>query len=73
MDLFQAPLKHFHMERQAEELTLNTWSLPSNAEQKMDGRAAEIRYHRSLVALLGLQGWRGGHVARSAPRFQIPH
>lgn len=32
MDLFQAPLKHFHMERQAEELTLNTWSLPSNAE-----------------------------------------
>lgn len=40
MDLFRASLKHFHMERLAEELTLKTWSLTPNAEQRMDERAA---------------------------------
>ena len=73
MDLFQALPKHFHMERQAEELTLQTWSLTSNAELELDGRAAGIQYHQSLVALLGLPGWRGGHVAHSVLKFRLPH
>lgn len=53
--LLPASLKHFQVDRQAEELTLETWSLPSKAGEKMDERAAGFGCHQSLVA----QGCRG--------------
>lgn len=61
------------MERQAEELTLKTWSLTSKAEQKMDERAAGNSVPSEPGGSAGAAGMERRTRGHPALRFHIPH